>query len=292
MLLWAEFHCKLTRTWITGIRRYGFKHRYSLGFAPDDIDVTYEIYRIMLLNRYKKAGRKDTPDISVYWAFGGAGNKSQPGSKEYQVNSRCRNIYKKHIDALHHQIFGYSLEVDPLSYHGEAFVKSDENATLDGHVIRLPIERPEPDMIYQRIVDNTMPDGVRQDICIPIVGGKPTQYVHLVYRRLEGQIGERIPHRTEVRRTEDVLSDREVMHIIAICREVGLDFGELDAARDRKNEKLYVFDVNRANGAYSLPREMVTEDEYWQHLLAVANAFDERIVAPVAARHPPRPDKD
>ena len=52
--------------------------------------------------------------------------------------------------------------------------------------------------------------------------------------------------------------------ILAVCREMGLDYGELDVLRDREDGRLYILDVNDTpSGIYAsrgaaYRREIVT----------------------------------
>ena len=195
------------------------------------------------------------------------------------VNERCRDISKTRVDELHQQVFGYNLSINPFTYSGPAFVKADENGIHDGHIEQLPVHAVMPGMVYQRIIANDMPDGTRQDIRIPVVGTS-IPFVYLVYRELNDTIGDRVMGKTELRATQDVLSRIEIDAILRLCAIMGLDFGELDALRDQESDKLYIVDVNRAVGISVVPREMVSERDYWKQLTTLADLFDATFFVP------------
>jgi glutathione synthase/RimK-type ligase-like ATP-grasp enzyme len=44
--------------------------------------------------------------------------------------------------------------------------------------------------------------------------------------------------------TRDVLHDDEIAKIRTFCREMGLDYGELDVLRDNRDGRIYIVDVN------------------------------------------------
>ena len=272
---------RLLETWLKGICRFGFRPRCTIYFGPDEIRLHSEVLRITLMNRYRVTKKKECADLSVYWAFG---SSYVPDSKEedFHVNNNCHDITKRNVDAVHQQVFGYSLGVDPRTYEGRAIFKSDDNATQDATFIDLPINEPDPLFVFQRIVDNSVDEKTNEDICLPIVNGTiPT--AHLVYRPVDTQIGGRIMGDTRLVQAEQVLSRSEMIEVVRFCSEIGLDFGELDCARDRSDGRLYILDANRANGAYVMPGEMTTRRAYWKHLELIADAFDREFVQPVLA---------
>ena len=281
--LYYVYLLKLAGAWVRGVRRFGFGYRCTIGFTPDRIDDYSLMTRIMLLNRYRSCPSSGTaPDIAIYWAYG-AGNVEPDPNWRLSINERCRDISKSYVDRWHHEIFGYGLSVDPLTFRGSAFVKSDENGLHDGRIEELPVSATTPGVVYQRLVANEMLDGTRQDIRVPVVGNS-IPFVFLVYRRLEATISGRVMGSTKLCETTDILSKTEIEDVLRLCAALGLDFGELDAARDRNDGRLYVVDVNRAVGKGVRPRELATEAEYWQQLVVLADLFDSTFVTPVLGR--------
>ena len=89
----------------------------------------------------------------------------------YTLNAGCTNIAKDHVAMIFAQVFGYDLSIDPLTYRGRAVEKSKANCRHDGRIVELPIDRPDPDMEYQKLVDTTQGDQV-VDIRTSIIGGR------------------------------------------------------------------------------------------------------------------------
>lgn len=267
------YHYRLVSTGLRGIRRHGWRLRATIGFTPDQPNQTSQIYRIMLMNRYRWVDPTVTrPDITLYWAYG-ATDKPPTTEWEPEINARCRDITKCHVDVVHRKVFGYGLEVDPFTHQGEAFVKSDANALHDGHIEQLPIATPTPGMVYQRLVDNKLADGTREDIRVPVVFGT-IPFVFLVHRCLGDHIGERIMGASRLTPVDEVFSSDEVVRILNLCHALGLELGELDVLRDNGNDQIYVVDVNRAVGSFVQPGEMTSQNQYWTQLTTVADLFD------------------
>jgi hypothetical protein len=60
------------------------------------------------------------------------------------VNLHCRDISKRHVEAVFSQVFGYSSLVDPTTYEGLCVCKNDSNAIADKELVRCPIKDPKP----------------------------------------------------------------------------------------------------------------------------------------------------
>lgn len=268
------YRYKIIPTWFRGVRRYGFKVRGTIRLSPDSIERFHIIRRYMLLNRYRLARHGELADIEIYWAFG-----AEQVDSEYinttAINARCLNTKKSYVDEVHREVFGYCLAVDPTTFSGAAFAKTDENATHDGQIVQLPIANPNPDRCYQILVDNIVDDVLRQDIRTVIVEDE-IPVVTLVYRKqlLDGTIGGRESMRTEVRDPEEVFSIEEISKLIRFARAMGLDWGEFDVLRDKPTGRIFVVDVNRAVGGLPTPWETTDIGAYWRQLELAANAFD------------------
>lgn len=156
------------------------------------------------------------------------------------INYNSRDIRKSKIDSLHKKIFGYGLTVNPLTVRGEYIRKGDLNSTHDGKILIKKV-KPEKGFIYQRLVDNTR-NGKACDIRLPIFRNN-IPFAYLKYRPLNMRFSDDY---TEVKivKTKKVISDIEYNKIIRLCKSAGLEYGELDALRDRKTGRLYVVDVN------------------------------------------------
>lgn len=265
---------QLIPTVIRGIRQHGFQSRATISFSPDPIRQHSVIKRYAYLNRYRIVPASRPADIKVFWAYG-AESRPVPAGFEEAINAQCQDISKSYVDQMHKDVFGYNLAVDPLTFEGRAFAKSELNAAHDGIVVTLPLSNPDPNLVYQVLIDNEVGDSVRQDIRILIIDGD-IAHTTLVHRKqlTSGMISGRIPKSTELVPANEILSEEEIEHILDLCSKMGLDYGELDALRDKHTGRLYVVDVNRAVGGLPTPGEMNNLEQYWKQLEIGARAFD------------------
>ncbi|MBL1215547.1 MAG: hypothetical protein HND52_19430 [Ignavibacteriae bacterium] len=159
------------------------------------------------------------------------------------LNSECIDISKHKVDTVFKNVFGYDLSINPKQFIGECVVKSDENAKHDGRIIQCPIKEAEPDVVYQKLIDNKIDDNFVRDLRAPIIGND----IPLVYYKIkttELRFTNEID-RVEVHQTSTVFNDNEVESILNFSKAMGLDYGELDILRDNENNKIYIVDVNK-----------------------------------------------
>lgn len=161
------------------------------------------------------------------------------------VNAHLTDISKGHVGRVFSEVFGYELDVDPQTHSGPILRKSEKNATHDGQVLQGPLDREGSDeYVYQRLVNN-VEDDLAVDLRVPIFGSH-IPFVRVKYR----PVNKRFDHAgqsqvdDEVKAPDDVLSDKEQSLILELCRNMGLDYGELDVVRDRDTGRIYVVDVN------------------------------------------------
>lgn len=157
------------------------------------------------------------------------------------INLHGNDISKTRIDTTMQETFGYRLAVDPLRTTGPMLEKSDLNALHDGRIIAGPLAAPEAGRVYQRLVRGTRSGDVVEELRIPIVGHH-VPFVHLKYKRAENPLTLSI--RGAIADTDAVLSREEHDGLIRFSHALGIDFGELDAMRDRVDGRIYVFDAN------------------------------------------------
>jgi hypothetical protein len=183
-------------------------------------------------------------DLAIYFEDVTCRNKDE-AMKEYEkehevLNSESYDISKKHIDDVFFEVFGYRMSIDPKTHQGACVRKSDINAVHDGTVLECPVE-PETGYVYQKLINTDLGDGRVMDIRIHIF--KDT--IPFLLRRYKST--EDIFHMTigaEIAETDELLSLEEQEKIIEYCKKLGIDYGELDALRDKKDGRLYIVDVN------------------------------------------------
>ena len=114
------------------------------------------------------------------------------------INLHSRDISKFYVDKIHGEVFGYSTQIDPLTYSGLGVRKSDLNAKHDGEVLEFPLSNKEESSIYQLLINNQVNETEVLDIRIPIINGK-IPLCYLKYRK----VTERFKNTT----TRTILSD-------------------------------------------------------------------------------------
>lgn len=164
------------------------------------------------------------------------------GRKTECLNFDCADISKKLVGKIHTEVFGYSLDIDPLEYKGTAVRKSDGNATHDGQVIQCPIPADKYDnsCVYNVLIDN-LANGYVSDFRVVYMNG----ILDLFYekkRKAENRFAAGCDH-VAIRSIDEEFTPREQQEIDTFCGKIGLDYGELDVLRDKQSGKIYIVDV-------------------------------------------------
>jgi len=158
------------------------------------------------------------------------------------LNLACRDVSKTHLGEVFERTFGYPLAINPVSHEGEAVQKSDENASKSGRVVTCPLPAPVEGCAYQRLVNNIGPDGLCEELRIPVIGGR-VPLLTLKHKPPSNRFFSSWL-KVEVRETDEILSARELADIARFCSEYGLDWGEIDVLRDRDDGRIYIVDAN------------------------------------------------
>jgi len=134
-------------------------------------------------------------------------------------------------------VFGRSLGINPEVYTGLAIEKSNENATHDGRIVQCPTPRV-PDKTYQYFVDR--PKDPLLQWRIVVMAGKP---VIAIERLMERQ--NRFHHALQSRKVviTDIISAEEYSQISELCREMFIEYCEVDMLRDH-NDLMWIVDIN------------------------------------------------
>ncbi|NQX91830.1 MAG: hypothetical protein HRT74_06855 [Flavobacteriales bacterium] len=157
------------------------------------------------------------------------------------LNGNCDDISKEKVDEAHQGVFGYNTFIDPMTYHGRALQKSNENAQHDGTEVDCPIEQPAEGSIYQLIIDNQEGEEF-VDMRVPVIGDS----IPLVYRKYKSA-EQRYTNeviRSTLHTTDDQLSLNEQTQVLAFCKEMKADFCELDILRNKADGRIYIIDLN------------------------------------------------
>jgi hypothetical protein len=242
----------------------------SLYFAPDQPHAAYLMWKVTEYLGLEVVGapRSDTVG-SVLWrdattiSEAAARNAMEPG----MLNAKCLDISKSRVERAMQAVFGYGLAVDPLTHDGPVVRKSEANRKHDGQLI-VCLTEPEPRFVYQRLVDNRVGD-MAEDCRLTVVGDT-IPLSRVVYRPLDDRFrGFKAARRC---RPEEMFTRDELNRLLAVCADIGLDFGELDVLRDRQSGRIYVVDV--ANTPYG-PREGLSNEAIREYVHSTAIAFCE-----------------
>lgn len=177
---------------------------------------------------------------------------SEMGEKWIVVNRDCLDISKERVQEVHREVFGYSLEVNPLEYSGRMLMKSNLNGAHDGREVEGPLNELTPGFIYQKIVDNTplarpaeleARQNVICDIRVPIFG-RNADFVYLKYRARQLRYSN-ANNFVQIVETASILGGEECAKINTFCDRFGLDYGEIDVVRDTVDQKIYILDANK-----------------------------------------------
>ncbi|PHS37535.1 MAG: hypothetical protein COA91_10090 [Robiginitomaculum sp.] len=164
------------------------------------------------------------------------------------LNFDCYDISKSRVAQVFEQVFGYGLAVDPLLYKGPIAVKSERNGAHDGYVAQGPLSPKQiqhPDLVFQRLIDNSVDNKWVEDLRCPIIGGE-IALIFVKRRPLASRFANANSSVT-LREPSDLLSKAERGKLKTFAAVMGLDQGGLDVLRDKKNGKIYVVDVNKTD---------------------------------------------
>lgn len=230
----------------------GFRVRTVLFYPayPSKRSVLYKMLKVLRYNRTNNP--RQAFDAAIHWETE-TFRKLQPLLEQIRhskrvINFHCRDISKKYIDGIHHEVFGYSSIIDPTTHNGPCVKKNNLNALHDGEVIECPVSDPDPDFVYQLLINNTSMNGMVEDIRIPVLPGEiPLAY--LKYKPVEKRFGSFLTtgqrqNGTRIVNPAEVFSAAELEQIRTFARRINLEYGELDILRDRDNGRLYIIDAN------------------------------------------------
>lgn len=159
------------------------------------------------------------------------------------INGRCEDISKRLVGRVFAEVFGYELDVDPLTYTGRIVKKADANGAHNGCVLQGPLSEEEFDSesVYQRLIEGPSGrPGYFLDYRVPIHGGR-IPLVYLKYRPAENRFKEYVGD--EFVEPDSVFSQEEQALMCRMADAMHLDCGDLDVLRD-SDGRIYVIDVN------------------------------------------------
>ena len=164
------------------------------------------------------------------------------------INARAVDTSKHTSARSFAKVFGYELEIDPMSYHGPILVKSNLNATKDGRIVDGPLsnESIQQNYVYQKLIDSRCESsGLELNYRVPIIGNSIPCVVLLFSNESERFIAD--CRYAWFEKSANVFSAREIEKLLLLAHELHIDYGEFDVLRDRDGF-IYVVDVNPEPG--------------------------------------------
>jgi len=157
-------------------------------------------------------------------------------------NSNCIDIGKTYTDEIFEKVFGYSTRLYPKTHRGKILEKNELNGHHEARILKGPIKNPKEGYIYQMVINNNVRRYYFEDIRIAYIKGN-IPFCYLTYR-LKGKRFSTKKFNATLAKPSDVLSQIEIKKVDQFCREMKVDFAEIDTLRDRDDNKLYLIDVN------------------------------------------------
>lgn len=157
------------------------------------------------------------------------------------VNAECTDIRKSRVGEVFGKVFGYRLEIDPLTYDGTVVRKSERNGPHDATLLEGPLERVEPGYVYQRLIDFRTPHGMTEWRVLVVAGRIVRVYANC--RPIENRFVP-VPTACVAYTVEEAFDAGERANIEAFAHAMRLDFGALDVLRDERDGRIYVCDCN------------------------------------------------
>lgn len=235
--------------WWRFTRSLSGHRRPTIAFMPDRPRPWYLIWPVMSCAGARMV--EDVNDADIVMQFDDSTtctpqlpDFSKRARRVRSVNFNCRDISKSNVSRAFEQVSGYSLAVNPETYHGPIVDKSEVNAAHDGRVIEGPIPR-QSGRSYQKLIDNVMEGGLVEDLRTCTVGGEPI----LVFRKRR-PIDRRFANENvfvDWVKPQDVFTPAEIDLIRRFASEIRLDWGGVDVLRNRQDGRIYIVDANKTD---------------------------------------------
>jgi hypothetical protein len=168
-----------------------------------------------------------------------------PASVKRIINVRSLDISKRAMARAFEEVFGYAIAVDPVRHCGRIVEKSNRNAAHDGRELRGPLASGgvRAECVYQKEIDNTSDkNNLVLDHRVPVHGGR-IPLVYLKYRPMATRFANANTF-VELVEPAAVFSPPELDKLLLLAGKMGVDYGEFDVLRDRKDGRIYVVDIN------------------------------------------------
>jgi len=266
--------CKLV--YFRALWKNGFKKKIIL-FYPDKPRIWHLLYMICHILGYSMTNNPNAR-FDLAMAFEDTTVRTDDKilsdlSARYNVlNARCGDIGKDRVNRVFFESFGYGTTIDPLTYQGVYVKKININALHQAEILDKP-STPEKGFVYQKLIDNQTDENSVTDIRTFIFG----EDIPFTLYRKHG-ISDRFDDTVLATRvdTDKAFTKEEQAAIIKFCKDFGLDYGELDILRDRKDGKIYIVDVNNTPSG-PRPGVQIKKEDYKLFMAELSAAFEKMV---------------
>lgn len=193
-------------------------------------------------------------DITIYWddatyrAHDQALRELQ--SMDQMINYNFTDNSKEAVEQSFSRVFQRSMQVDPATYEGLCVKKGNINASHDGEILQCPCDDKEKGYVYQILIDNAVDKNTFvEDLRIPVINYQ-IPFVYLKYKRIDKRFGTFKSSGSKRKKPKivhnplKVLKEHEIEKIIAFCKDLKMEYGELDVLRNRDDGEIYIIDAN------------------------------------------------
>lgn len=200
-------------------------------------------------------------DIGWFWDARISVDKTSKRCREESKAIRFINLFlidtsKEFVAKSMESHFGYTFKIDPKSYNGYCIAKHNGNGTKSCFFLKCPINADEVfhDHCYQKIINfsSETDRNTLYEIRVPIF----KNIIPFTFFKTRNK-GLRFTSKNrsmEIVPANAHLSEEELNSIIAYCRKIGLEYGEIDILRCDNTKQIYIIDVN--NTAWWPPNKL------------------------------------
>ena len=202
----------------------------KIAFTPDPLNGWHRVHHVRMMGLFEVVPVSEA-DIVFNWSTRSVYCPPVDGA----VNGRLTDVSKTMVEYVFNCVYGYSSTVtDGMAVEKPVAEQGKKNA----RIVNLSLMQMQPGMIYQRVLC---------DINSPVT--KEDRYV--VMRGVPVLLTRKTKHITPSNITGttidvEVMKPKEDSRINEFCRQIGLDFGELDILTWK--DKDYIIDVNNIAG--------------------------------------------
>lgn len=241
-----------------------FSPEETILFYPERPSDFHVVYKLCAIYGFKISMNPKKKTNNIFWSH----NETYPDINDLDliennqkkiVNYRCNDVGKVKVGQLFYDIFGYSLDVNPLNYQGRMVEKSIMNGTNNANIVEgpLPPEKIQAGFVYQKEINNYSEiNNFMLVYRVPVYANK-IPLVYLKYRPYKNRFTGNY-EKVEIKIPEQVFSQTEIEKILLMHKKIGADYGESDVLRD-SDGRVYVVDINNNPGGP--PRKMTHQQK-------------------------------